>query len=162
MPTWSIHVRPCPAVWRCHPSFVKVRCNWSIRVASVFHSFVLVRLPVFGTFARAARSTCHLCSAVFFCTLSVFYTARCGWSINVSSELCSFFCVCILSFYFTVLGDWFIHVSSVVDRYFGSHPPSPRRGAGASLCGVLASFHDVPRSPPDCVCARNRMSFCSE
>ena len=53
MPTWSIHVRPCPAVLRCHPSFVKVRCDWSIRVASVFNSFALVCLPVFGTLARA-------------------------------------------------------------------------------------------------------------
>ena len=80
-------MRPCPAVLRCHPSFVKVRCDWSIRVASVFRSFALVCLPVLGTFARSGprvtslhvsltvlcisvftlftvtgSSTCHLCS----------------------------------------------------------------------------------------------------
>ena len=65
-------VRPCPAVSRCHPSFVEVRCRWSIRVASVFRRFALVCLPVFGTFAQTGRSTCHLCCAF----LTYFYTVH--------------------------------------------------------------------------------------
>ena len=89
VPTWSSHVRPCPAVLRCHPSFVKVRCNWSIRVASVFHSFALVCLPVFGTLAQTARSTCHLCSTVltFVCQFFTFLAVAGRFTCHLCSAI---------------------------------------------------------------------------
>ena len=107
---WSIYVRPCIAVLRCHPCFVEVRCDWSIRVASVFRGFALVCLPGCGTFARTDRSMCHLCSVVL--TYLVIYT------VHV---------------------DWFIHVSSVLDSYFGSHPPT-RRGVLERRCFECSPF----------------------
>ena len=112
-----------PAVSRCHPSFVKVRCNWSIRVASVFRSFALVCLPVFWSFARTGRSTCHLCSAVLTFVCQFFYIARCGWSNHVSSVLCNF--LYFLSFtLFTVTGSSTCHLCSTGI----SGPTLPPRG----------------------------------
>ena len=68
-PDWSIHVRPCPAVLRCRPSFVKVRCDWSIRVAFVYRSFALDCLPVFGNVRsdRPIHVSLVLCSFDFVC-----------------------------------------------------------------------------------------------
>ena len=71
---------------RCRPSFVKVRCDWSIRVVSVFRSFALVCLPVLGTFVRTGRSTCHLCSAVL--TLFACFLHCSLWLVD-SRVICS-------------------------------------------------------------------------
>ena len=119
-----------PAVSRCHPSFVKVRCNWSIRVASVFHRFALV-CPSFWNVGPDWSIHVSLVLCSFDVCLPVFL--HCSLWLVESRAICALQ-FSVLSQFYIVHGDWFIHVSSVLNRYFGSHPPSPRRGAGASLC----------------------------
>ena len=91
---------------------MKVHCDRSIRVAAVLFFFALVCHPVFGTFTRPGRCTCHLCSPVLTYFDSFFY-----WAGRFTCDLFCFFKV-LLSFH-TVHDDWLIHVSSGLTAFSG-------------------------------------------
>ena len=129
MPTWSIHVRPCPAVLRCHPSFVKVRCDWSIRVASVLCSFDLVCLSVLGDVRSEWIDPRVTCALQFLTNFARFL--HCSLWLVDSRVICALH----LSFY-TVHGVWFIHVPPVLNRYFGSKTRDSRMLHPHSVCFV--------------------------
>ena len=78
---WSIHACPCLVVSMCHPRFIEVRCDWSIRVVLLWcvsqfweRSLELVNsrvtcasqfwrnLSVFTMSTVTGSSQCHLCS----------------------------------------------------------------------------------------------------
>ena len=111
---------------------MKVHCDWWFRVASVVHSFALVYLPVFVTFAATFRSTCHLRSAglTYNVSLSHCSSAPVVSRVALRSAALVFFSVS------AVYDDSFICVSSVVTAISG-------RKRAIAACSPLRLFRGL-------------------
>ena len=134
------------------PCFRNAHRDWSFHV-----HMHLTSAHVFSLFLERLLSV-HVASVFHGFVVSPSFgtcrIARCDWPIHVDSVFRS---VAVTP---SFRSGWSIHVPLVLCSFFGSHPLT--RGVSEPRFEVLASCHDVPRSPQDSVSAWKRMSVCSD